>query len=134
MTNNIIYDVDIQHLISGLEFPLHKYVFLRKDTQGLYIEPVFIKNNIYLSRCLSKYTKDCIIDNIYILSSFTCNHDSGCDIGKPLERCKGMTYFDNWSIENPQKCGCWLLNDLTISDKKSIEDILKIKQINIKYI
>lgn len=134
MKNNIVYDVDIQHLMYNLEFPLHKYVYLREDGAGLYIEPVFINNYINKPRCLSKYTNECKVDNIYQLSSFTCSHDSGCDIGKPLEKCKGMNYFDNWTIENPVKCACWLLCELSIVDQKIIEEIAKIKQIDIKHI
>ena len=99
----------------GLE---HRFVYLRKDNNGLYIEYAFMVGHPHDNKCLSKYTEDLMLDTIYQLSEFSCS-DADCSPGHPKKECsyvKGMT--PAWTSENPGKCACWYLENVDFGKYK----------------
>ena len=118
-------NIDKLKQIATLTNTLDKYVYLREDEQGRYIEYAFIDGAPTNNRCLSWYDKPHPIalernghdidkwlrnvkpiDRIYKLNAFTCNNS--CSVGKPNERClKNVAPY--WTFEEPIKCACWSL-------------------------
>ena len=121
---------------------LSKYVFLREDEQGKYIEYAFIEGAPHHNRCLSKYVtgnailKSLPVDKIYLLSSFTCGGESSggpCTVGHPHPDCNYVRHT-NWSPEHPGKCACWDLAIVEHSTPKLTLSIDEFKQLAEEYV
>lgn len=129
MTDEEIFKRGLE--LSGREHWKSKYVYLRKDEVGLYIEYAFIDGIPHDNRCLSKYVtgydnfKGLEVNKLYTLSSFTCGGEEGqgeCKVGCPSPDC---TYCHDWTYSNPKKCACW---DLKKVDRLILSlDIAEIK-------
>lgn len=105
-------------ILSRNEKDLSRYVYLREDEKGKYIEYVLLEGAPHDNRCLSKYVTGDMdmrgreVDRIYELSSFTCGgegrEEGGCKVGKPNPNCS--YWKPDWSCEHPKKCACWTLD------------------------
>lgn len=118
-----------------------KYVILREDGIGRYIEWAFKEGAPHDNRCLSwyetmqpgalkrnghdpEYWKSLHIDRkkvgeIYELSAFTCGNEilegeKHCSPGHACEKCVREGYALHWTYEEPVKCGCWHLNPIDL--------------------
>lgn len=106
---------------------LGKYVYLREDDKGRYIEYAFKDGAPHDNRCLSWHDKphpkylekhpDTVIplhkvNELYWLNASTCNgkcspgHPKDCGYYKCAER--------DWSYEEPIRCACWALSEPSI--------------------
>lgn len=120
---------------------LDKYVVLREDENGRYIEYAFMHGAPEENRCLSWYEKlqpNALIRNghdidewkerllevnrIYRLNAFTCGME---DVDDEVKRCRpgcaSMScrlngYAKHWTYEEPVKCGCWHLDRVEFED------------------
>lgn len=137
MTNEEIFKLGLE--ISGREHEKSKYVYLRKDDKGYFIEYAFIPGAPHDNRCLSKYVTgiDKIntpmpVDKLYRLSHFTCGGEDGdgeCKVGSPNPSCSYCA--GRWSYNSPHKCACWHLRviqeirlDLTVSQIRELTEII----------
>lgn len=116
---------------------LNKFVYLRKDEKGYYLEYAFLDIPVPHNRCLSWYIKGYEsetqlikprfeVDKLHELVSFTCSKDSGCEVGKPALHCD---FGREWTYDQPHKCACWHLDkdyeySLSLSFKQ-LENFLK---------
>ena len=103
----------------------NKFVYLRKDEQGYYIEYAFKEGCPHDNRCLSKYVtgkrnaeKALQINQIYELSAYTCSHeceigDNHCSPGHVKKDCSYVQHQD-WTYEDPGKCACWDLRKIDL--------------------
>lgn len=110
---------------------LDKYVYLREDEKGRYIEYAFIDGAPENNRCLSWYDKlqpnalkrnghnikDWYIkpvDEIYELSMFSCGNENekGDQCCKPGCPKRGCYCTDTWTFDEPVKCACWVLSEI----------------------
>lgn len=105
-----------------------RYVYLRKDDKGYYIEWAFKEGVPHDNRCLSWYTqgdpipdnpvpkryytnyKPKEVDKIYRLNQYTCGRENNkgkyrCIPGHPKEKCPAIC--SDWTYERPIKCACW---------------------------
>ena len=113
---------------------LTRYVYLREDENGRYIEYAFTEGAPHDNRCLCWYAKShptypqkhggwCTpemnfglqkVDKIYKLTAFDC----GRSFREPEERCtpgspwKGCHMADGWMYDEPCKCACWYLETI----------------------
>ena len=120
---------------------LDKYVILREDENGRYIEYAFKEGAPKDNRCLSWYDKPHPIarvrngykanfpihetNKVYTLGLFSCGHenkegDEHCSAGHPKKKCIEEGYATKWTYEEPVKCACWFL---TKTDIQTIDDI-----------
>lgn len=142
-------------LAAILEDGLDKYVYLREDEKGRYIEYAFQEGCPHNNRCLSWYDKPHPkawlrngdkeediewrtkrlhnIDELYYLDEYACSNqnkegDEKCCAGHPRKECY-ETWAKNWTEEEPVKCACWTLREPTIPTKIliPIEKVLKLK-------
>lgn len=112
---------------------LDKYVFLREDENGRYIEYAFIDGAPHDNRCLSWYDKlqpKALernhhkqsewklreVGKLYELSEFSCGHqndegDGHCSAGHPCKKCV-EDFAKHWTYDEPVKCACWYLREL----------------------
>jgi hypothetical protein len=120
---------------------LDKYVILKEDEKGRYIEYAFKEGAPKDNRCLSWYDKPHPkarvrngyridypiheVGKIYQLGLFSCGHenltgDDHCSAGHPKLKClvEGCALY--WTYEEPVKCACW---HLTSTDIETIEDV-----------
>jgi len=119
-------DKRILQKIAYVQNELDKYVYLRKDDKGYYIEYAFAdieEKYPHDNRCLSWYVKrdndptfvSMEVDKIYRLSSFSCSPDSGCSPGNPKLNCAYLAgNTEKWSYDDPKKCACWHLETLNL--------------------
>ena len=150
-------DLEKLELKANLYNGLDKYVYLREDEKGRYIEYAFIPGAPHDNRCLSwydkphpktlmkkpyKYTKEMIeksinklhkIGELYELNEYSCGNenkegDERCCAGCPK---KGCLHAKNWTYDEPIKCACWTLSEPTIPTCVSIpiKKALEIKNI-----
>ena len=113
---------------------LDKYVILKEDEQGRYIEYAFIEGTPHDNRCLSWYVKPhpnyfakrpekvqwSLVDvgEVYELEEFACGcqdkeGDERCTAGHPSAGCAFMKAIkDSWSYDEPRKCACWDLESV----------------------
>lgn len=119
---------------------LDKYVILKEDEKGRYIEYAFKEGAPKDNRCLSWYDKPHPIarvrngykanypvheiNKIYTLGLFSCGceNDEGdehCSAGHPKKSCLKCQCL-HWTYDEPVKCACWYL---TPSEVKSVDDI-----------
>lgn len=125
---------------------LKKYVYLREDEKGRYIEYAFINETPHDNRCLSwydkphprtlgnkpyNYTKENIeksikhlhkVGELYELGAYTCGNenkegDEKCCVGCPK---KGCLHAHDWSYDEPIKCACWVLKEPKVPKYLSI--------------
>lgn len=107
---------------------LDRYVYLREDAEGRYIEYAFLEGRPHDCRCLSWYDaphpeymknhpntfiKCHNVDELYYLNEFACDNQSKsgpehCSAGHPCEKCKEF-WAHNWTYKEPVKCACWCL-------------------------
>lgn len=121
---------------------LDKYVYLREDEKGRYIEYAFIEGAPHDNRCLSWYVKPhpnkgtpmiwVNINEIYELEEFACGRQNKegaerCCAGHPKENCFYITTgkregekWGDWSYEEPVKCACWNLVEIRNIDNVPI--------------
>ena len=126
---------------------LDKYVYLREDEKGRYIEYAFIEGAPHDNRCLSWYVKPhplydknhngtpivwANVGEIYELWEFACGRQNKegterCCAGHPMEKCSFITAgaragekWRDWSYEEPVKCACWDLDEIHNIDNVSI--------------
>ena len=123
---------------------LDKYVWLREDDKGRYIEYAFIKGAPHDNRCLSWYDKPHpnyfknhpdlsqgrikTVNELYKLREFCCGLSDKqgvehCSAGHPKEDCDYITAgkragerWREWSYDEPIKCACWNLENIKESD------------------
>ena len=117
---------------------LDKYVYLREDEKGRYIEYAFIDGAPENNRCLSWYDKlqpNALerngynieewevkpVDELYELMMFSCGRENTpgegcCKPGHPKRNC---AHADNWTFDEPCKCACWVLAEI-YPDKKIV--------------
>lgn len=136
----------ILKLESILSNNLEKYVYLREDEKGRYIEYAFINKTPDHCRCLSwydkphprtlrnkpyNYTKEDIeksikrlhkVGELYELSAYTCgredyDEDEKCCVGNPKKNC---LHAKDWSYDEPIKCACWVLKEPKVPKYLSI--------------
>ena len=119
---------------------LDKYVYLREDSQGRYIEYAFREGAPHDNRCLSWYDKPqpnayernghsyslCHrkVDEIYYLTEFACDAqnktgDDHCSAGHPCKKCLDG-WAEHWTYEEPVKCACWCLVEIKKSGYSSV--------------
>lgn len=137
-------------VLTGME---ERFVYLREDENGRYLEWVFKEGAPHDNRCLSwyetmqpgalkrnghdpEYWKSLHIDRkkvgeIYELSAFTCGNEilegeKHCSPGHACEKCVREGYARHWTYEEPVKCGCWCLNQI---DLNSLQWVLTLDQI-----
>ena len=119
---------------------LERFVYLREDENGRYIEYAFIEGAPHDSRCLSWYDKlqpNALrrnghdinkwslhkVDEIYELHMMSCGNqdktgDEHCSPGHHCKNCDWMK--DSWTYDEPVKCACWILKPIceeTIGEK-----------------
>lgn len=120
---------------------LDKYVILKQDEKGRYIEYAFKEGAPKDNRCLSWYDKPHPkarvrngyridypiheVGKIYQLGLFSCGHenltgDDHCSAGHPKLKCLVEGCARDWTYEEPVKCACW---HLTSTDIETIEDV-----------
>ena len=110
-----------------------RFVILKEDEEGRYIEYAFQGGAPHDNRCLSWYDslqpnalerndhnqKEWIkkslheVGKIYELGMFSCGNqnkegDEHCSPGHPCAKCKDGWAAD-WSYNEPVKCACWYL-------------------------
>jgi hypothetical protein len=133
---------------------LEKFVYLREDEKGRYIEYAFKEGNPHDNRCLSWYDKlqpNALVrnghevdkweihptDQIYRLHAMDCGNqneegDYHCSPGHPCTYCRDAT-ARHWTYDEPVKCACWLLeivNDSYISKLKlDLDEAVKFSEI-----
>ena len=112
---------------------LDKYVFLKEDENGRYIEYAFIDGAPHDNRCLSWYDKlqpKALernhhkqsewklreVGELYELSEFCCGHqdkegDEHCSAGHPCKKCV-EDFAKHWTYDETVKCACWYLHKL----------------------
>lgn len=118
-----------------------KFVILKEDETGRYIEYAFKEGCPSNNRCLSWYNKiqpnallrnghtveewtakhaDSLkLNEVYKLSMFTCGEENNtehpycqCKPGEPSMHCKMSGRLSNWTPEEPCKCACWFLKPI----------------------
>lgn len=126
---------------------LDKYVYLREDENGRYIEYAFIEGAPHDNRCLSWYDKPHPkykekygsapkiwkkVGEIYELFEFACGLQNKegkerCCAGHPKEDCDYITAgakegekWRDWSYDEPVKCACWTLGKIDIDEIKQV--------------
>ena len=111
-----------------------RFVILKEDEQGRYIEYAFQPCAPHDNRCLSWYDKlqpNALIRNnhdietwkkklhevgeIYELQMFSCGHqndepesETHCSPGHPCKKCAD-SHAAKWTYDKPVKCACWCL-------------------------
>lgn len=117
---------------------LDRFVVLKEDENGRYIEYAFQEGAPHDNRCLSWYDKlqpkalernghDLEVwkqnyikktDTIYELSLFSCGHqelpvddEEHCSAGHPRKKCMDCQ-CKHWTYDEPVKCACWFLRKL----------------------
>lgn len=122
---------------------VEKYVVLREDENGRYIEWAFKEGAPHDNRCLSwyetmqpealkrnghdpEYWKNLHldrkpVDTIYYLGAFTCGHENEegenhCSPGHACEKCVREGYAHHWTYKEPVKCGCWYLTKIDLDE------------------
>jgi len=112
---------------------LDKYVVLKEDDFGRYIEYAFQDGAPHDNRCLSWYDKlqpNALkrnghdvetwplrnVGEIYKLRQMSCGNENldgaeHCSAGHPKERCRECQ-CKHWTYDEPVKCACWLLAKL----------------------
>jgi hypothetical protein len=151
-------DLEKLELKAKLYNELDKYVYLREDENGRYIEYAFIDGAPHDNRCLSwydkphpktlmkkpyNYTKEMIeksinrlhkIGELYELSEYSCGYenkegDEKCCAGSPKKDC--VYAGEDWDYDEPIKCACWFLSEPHIPTRVSIpiKKALEIKNI-----
>lgn len=112
-----------------------RFVILKEDDFGRYIEYVFQEGAPHDNRCLSWYDsfqpkaltrnehdhldwiekKLNVVGKIYELGMFSCGHqdddpdsDTHCSPGHPCKKCQ-ESWAADWTPEEPVKCACWYL-------------------------
>lgn len=108
---------------------LDKYVVLKEDEKGRYIEYAFKEGAPHDNRCLSWYVtlqpkalkrnghdikewKLCEVGQIYRLLENNCGEgdkkgDEYCAAGYLREKCRSN--YPHWTYDEPVKCACWSL-------------------------
>lgn len=139
-------EIKLVELYARLTNTLDRFVYLREDEKGRYIEYAFIDGAPHDNRCLSWYDKlqpkalkrnnhDIEkwskrlkkVGELYKLNRFNCGRDNNegeerCDAGSPLPRC--LKFFaSNWTYDEPVKCACWFLEYIGVDDIKNGEVI-----------
>lgn len=129
-------------LYAELTDTLDKYVILKEDEQGRYIEYAFREGAPHDNRCLSWYNKlqpkalkrndhdlnkwiikD--VDEIYELFEYSCGKENWedenerCTAGHPCKRCVDDGYAYDWTYDEPVKCACWGLHKIDIEGIKN---------------
>jgi hypothetical protein len=116
---------------------LEKFVYLREDENGRYIEYAFKEGTPHDNRCLSWYDKlqpNALVrnghqvdtwkihpvDQIYRLHAMDCGNqneegDYHCSPGHPCAHCRDAN-ARHWTYDEPVKCGCWMLETVNDSD------------------
>jgi len=151
-------DLEKLELEATLYHELDKYVYLREDEKGRYVEYAFIPGAPHDNRCLSwynkphpktligepyNYTKELIekhdkkltpVGELYELREFSCGYenkegDEKCCAGSPRKDCAYVG--KDWDYDEPIKCACWYLSEPRIPKSVliPIEKALKIKNI-----
>lgn len=115
---------------------LERFVYLREDENGRYIEYAFIEGAPHDNRCLSWYDKlqpNALrrnghdinkwrlheVDEIYQLNMMSCSKQdkSGDEHCSPGHHCKNCDWMkDNWTYDEPVKCACWILEPIHEDD------------------
>lgn len=129
---------------------LDRYVYLREDDKGRYIEYAFKDGAPHDNRCLSWYDNPhpkylekhpntviplSKVNELYWLGSYTCS--GRCKPGHPSEDCDYYKCIKNeWNYDEPIKCACWGLGKPIIPNATSIpiEVAVKYKDLLIKEI
>ena len=138
-------DLEKLELSATLYRELDKYVYLREDENGRYIEYAFIDGAPHDNRCLSwydkphpktlmgkpyNYTKEMVekhtarlskVGELYELNEFSCGNennegDEKCCAGCPKKDC---SYVGHWNYDEPIKCACWCLVEPVVPSPKS---------------
>lgn len=148
MTNEEIQQLRAYAVATGRE---DKFVLLKEDADGRYIEYAFKEGAPHDNRCLSWYDKmqpNALRRNhhdqeswkihetgeIYHLCQMSCGHedeegDEHCSPGHPCVLCS-KTHCKHWTYEEPVKCACWLLERVSIKDLKiNLEQAVKFSEI-----
>lgn len=131
----------ILHHLLEIYGHLDRFVVLKEDEQGRYIEYAFKEGAPKDNRCLSWYDKPhpkALIRNgytsqwklheigkIYELGLFSCGNenkegDEHCSAGHPKKNCDYINVRKEWSYDEPVKCACWYLTSTNI---QTIDDI-----------
>lgn len=124
---------------------VEKFVILKEDENGSYIEYAFKEGAPHDNHCLSwydslqpnalernehniEYWKEHRMNKpgkIYELGMFSCGHqnddpdsETHCSPGHPCKKCLD-SHAANWTKEEPVKCACWYLTPV-----KDIDDYL----------
>lgn len=118
MTNE---DIEKIRFAAELNGELDKYVYLREDADGKYIEYAFIEGAPHDNRCLSWYdsyqereleeSKETWEKNkeFHNGEPFVAE-DHICKVGNPANRCRD-THCKYWTYKEPVKCACWHLRE-----------------------
>lgn len=128
-------------LYATLTDTLDKYVILKEDEQGRYIEYAFVEGAPHDNRCLSWYVKPhpnyfakrpekvqgrlADVGEVYELKEFACGcqdkeGDERCTAGHPQTGCDFMRAMkDGWSYDEPRKCACWNLKSVKMEQIKN---------------
>ena len=131
MENNIHEDFELLEAYVHFYHLEDKYVILKEDENGRYIEYAFTDGAPHDNRCLSWYDKlqptalernnhkqdewkIREVGKLYELSEFNCGRknydgDEHCSAGHPCKKCvEGFAKY--WTYDEPVKCACWFLS------------------------
>jgi len=136
-------EIKLIELYARLTNTLDRFVYLREDEKGRYIEYAFIDGAPHDNRCLSWYDKLqpkalkrndhniddwkklCLheVDEIYELGLFSCGKqneegEAKCDAGHPCEKCRDL-HASDWTYEEPVKCACWTCYKINIENVRN---------------